>query len=216
MRVSDIAIYGAGGYGREVACLINRINSVKLTWNLIGFIDDGIETGREISHFGKTLGGINELNKYADDLAIVMAIGSPQTVKDIVNNIYNSHIYFPNLIAPDFEIADDKSFEIGKGNIIQSKCFVSCDVKVGDFNTLNGSVTLSHDNNIGSFNTFMPGVRVSGEVEIGDCNFFGVESIILQQIKIGSNVKLGAGSVLMRRPKDGQLYIGNPAKIFKY
>ena len=58
----------------------------------------------------------------------------------------------------------------------------------------------------------MPAMRISGEVNIGDCNFFGVGSIILQKIKIGNNVRLGAGSVLMRKPKDGILYMGNPAK----
>lgn len=212
----NIAIYGAGGYGREIACLLNKINKVKESWNLIGFFDDGIEIGKEISHFGKNLGGITELNQFPEELAIVLAIGSPLTVKKIVGNITNNRIYFPNIIAPDFEAVDPKTFSIGKGNIIQSKCFASCDVTIGDFNTFNGSITLSHDNVIGSYNTFMPGVRVSGEVEIGDCNLFGVESVILQQIKIGSNIKLGAGSVLMRKPKDGQLYIGNPAQIFNY
>jgi len=32
--MKDIAIYGAGGFGREVACLINKINEVNPTWNL--------------------------------------------------------------------------------------------------------------------------------------------------------------------------------------
>ena len=36
----DIAIYGAGGFGKEVACLLNRINEVNHQWNLIGFFDD--------------------------------------------------------------------------------------------------------------------------------------------------------------------------------
>ena len=42
--------------------------------------------------------------------------------------------------------------------------------------------------------------------------FFGVGSIVIQQIKIGHNIRLGAGSVLMTKPKDGFLYIGNPAR----
>jgi len=33
---------------------------------------------------------------------------------------------------------------------------------------------------------------------------------------IGNKVRVGAGSVLMRKTKDGNLYIGNPAKLFKY
>ena len=46
--------------------------------------------------------------------------------------------------------------------------------------------------------------------------FFKLDIIILQQLIIGNNIRLGAGSVLMTKPKDGNLYIGNPAKKFKY
>ena len=46
-HIKDIAIYGAGGFGREVACLIRIINeSLKEPrWNIIGFFDDGKEVG---------------------------------------------------------------------------------------------------------------------------------------------------------------------------
>lgn len=214
--MKDIAVYGAGGFGREIACLIENINQKDGKWNFIGFFDDGKKLGAMVSHFGPVLGGLSELNEYNSNIDIVMAIGNPQTVKKIVGNLSNKNISFPNIVAPDFEQVDPRTFKMGKGNIIQSHCFASCDVEIGDFNTFNGSITLSHDNKVGSFNSFMPGVRISGEVEIGNGNFFGVGSIILQQIKIGDNVKLGAGSVLMRKPKSGNLYIGNPAKIFKF
>ena len=36
-----IAIYGAGGLGREIACVLKKINMVTPTWNLLGFFDDG-------------------------------------------------------------------------------------------------------------------------------------------------------------------------------
>ena len=42
--MKDIAIYGAGGFGREVACLLRRINEQAPKWNLIGFFDDDITT----------------------------------------------------------------------------------------------------------------------------------------------------------------------------
>ena len=38
--MNDIAIYGAGGFGCEVACLIKRINEKEPTWNFIGFFYD--------------------------------------------------------------------------------------------------------------------------------------------------------------------------------
>ena len=53
--MKDIAIFGAGGFGREVACLIRIINesASEPKWNLIGFFDDNPELkGKMISHFG--------------------------------------------------------------------------------------------------------------------------------------------------------------------
>lgn len=35
--MKDIAIYGAGGFGREVASLIKRINRIENQWNFVGF-----------------------------------------------------------------------------------------------------------------------------------------------------------------------------------
>lgn len=215
--MKDIAIFGAGGFGKEIACLIKRINDAQQepVWNLIGFFDDGVEEGKMISHYGKCLGGIDVLNAWGKDLAVTIAIGSPTTVKKIVEKISNDRISFPNLIAPDVIVIDPETFQIGKGNIVKDHSSFSCDVAIGDFNVFNGSDFFGHDAKVGNFNCFMPSIRVSGEVKIGECNFFGVGSIILQQIKIGNNIRLGAGAVLMTKPKDGTLYIGNPAKKFK-
>ena len=211
--MKDIAIYGAGGFGREVACLINRINKIELAWNLIGFFDDRLDLkGKMISHFGPCLGGIEVLNSYQKELAVVIAIGNSDIVKRLVGKITNDRVSFPNLIDVSFYKVDPETFSIGKGNIIQGPGSATCDVTIGDFNVLNGSVVIGHDVKIGSYNTLMPAVRISGEVSIGECNFLGVGSIVLQQIKIGNNVRLGAGSVLMTKPKDGNLYLGVPAR----
>ena len=213
--MKDIAIYGAGGFGREIACLIRIINESEkeIKWNLIGFFDDDPALkGQKISHYGICLGGIKELNEYQGELALTISIGSPLVMREIAQKITNHNVYFPNIIHPDFVIKDPETFTIGKGNIIQDGCSASCNVIIGDFNVFNGGVVFGHDDKVGSFNSFMPAIRVSGEVTIGDANFFGVGSIILQQIKIGNEIRLGAGSVLMSKPKDGKLYVGNPAR----
>ena len=54
--MKDIAIFGAGGLGKEVACLVNKINEQEPTWNMIGFFDDNPDLkGKIISHFGPFL-----------------------------------------------------------------------------------------------------------------------------------------------------------------
>ena len=215
--MKDIAIYGAGGFGKEIACLVNLINRNKSTWNIIGFFDDNdLLKGQMISHYGKCIGNIDDLNAYDRELYVIIAIGNPKVTRLIVGKITNPLIKFPNIIHPNVKCADEKTFNIGMGNIIQGGCFFSCDVTIGNFNILNGCVFLGHDDNVGSYNVFMPRVDVSGSVKIGDGNFFGVNSVVLQQLKIGDNIRLGAGSVLMFKPKDGELYIGNPAKRMKF
>ena len=214
--MKDIAIFGAGGFGREVASIIVAANKITPKWNIIGFFDDGVDKDLQISHDGKVLGGMEILNNWEKPLDIAIAIGTPSTLKNVVERITNPNVSFPNVIHPDFLLNDPETFTIGKGNIINRGCSCSCDVTIGNFNVVNSNIGFGHDDKVGNYNVFMPSVGISGEVTFGDCNLIGVGAIILQQIKIGSNVRLGAGAVLMTKPKDDNTYIGNPAKIFKY
>lgn len=215
--MKDIAIYGAGGFGKEIACLINnKINEISPTWNIIGFFDDGIIKGEKISHLGQVLGNIDDLNALGKPVSVVFAIGSPNIIKSLVTKITNTNVDYPNIIHPNFELADPESTQIGKGNVIARGVTFSCNVTIGDFNQFNSISALGHDVIVGSYNVFMPLVRVSGEAKIGDFNFFGIGAIILQQIKIGNNTRIGAGSVVMTKTKDGFLYMGNPAHRMKF
>lgn len=208
--MKDIAIFGAGGCGREVACIIELINQEKRVWNFIGFFDDGITKG-STNEYGVILGGTEELNRWDKELAIVIAIALPDVLKKVVEQITNPAICFPSLISPDVLMLDKHSVLMGKGNVIHVRCIVSCHVSIGDFNLFNGFTTIGHDTVIGSYNVLMPAVKISGGVKMGDANFMGVGAIVLQHIKIGQGVRIGAGSVLMRKPLDNMLYVGNPA-----
>lgn len=214
--MKDIAIYGAGGFGKEVASMIlNKINAIEPIWNIVGFFDDGVEAGTEISHFGKCLGGLDVVNRWEKPLSIAFAIGNAAILKKLVSSIDNPNIDYPNLIHPSCDFADLESLKMGRGNVIMKNVTFSCDVTIGDFNQFNSLSALAHDVKVGSFNIFMPLTRVSGETVIGDSNFFGINSIILQQIKIGNETRIGANSVLMTKTKDGSLYMGNPAMRVK-
>ena len=48
--MKNIVIIGAGGVGRETALIIQQINELELTWNLIGFIDDNNLHGLHVTH----------------------------------------------------------------------------------------------------------------------------------------------------------------------
>ena len=60
--MKDLIIIGASGFGREVAWLVERINKINPTWNLLGFLDDNEKIqGKEINGYkvlGKTTEGV--------------------------------------------------------------------------------------------------------------------------------------------------------------
>lgn len=211
--MKDIAIFGAGGFGREIACLINRINEKQEgTWNLIGFFDDDENLKDAWNEYGKVLGGIETLNQWDKPLNLVIAIGNPAILEMLVGKIHNPNISFPNLIDPNVEFMDREHVEMGKGNVICMRSTISTNVKFGNFNLLNVAVGVGHDATLGDFNVVMPNVNISGGVTIGDANLFGVKSTVLQYLKVGDRVKIGASALLMRNAKSDNLYFGIPAE----
>jgi sugar O-acyltransferase (sialic acid O-acetyltransferase NeuD family) len=211
--MKDIAIYGAGGYGQEVACLIRQINEIKPEWNLIGFFDDGKQV--EDNRYGKVLGDLKKLNEWGRPLSIVFAIATPSDREYLASKITNTLVEFPNIIAPNVNIFDKEAFTIGRGNLISFGCRLSYDVSIGNFNLLNGAVSIGHNVYMGDFNVLQPSVRILGKCKVGNSNFFGVHSIVLQGVNIGNNTRLGVLSVAIRNTKDDSLYFGNPAKVVK-
>ena len=214
MGIKDIAIFGAGGFGREVACLINSINGKEPLWRFVGFFDDNETLWGSENHYGRIIGGIGALNEWVTPLHLVIAIGSPDILRSVAERISNPNVFFPNLIDPSVVFLDPDTLSIGKGNIITANSFVSCQVEIGDFNILNGYVCVGHDVKIGNHNVLMPSCHVSGGVVIGNSNFLGLQSSVLQNVTIGNNTRIGAGSVVIRKTKDGYLYLGNPARRF--
>lgn len=148
--------------------------------------------------------------------SVILCFGNPSTLAKIATKITNPLIEFPNIIDPDFVVNDPDTFSIGKGNIITSGCGVTTNITIGNFNLLNGVISFGHDVSVGDYNCFMPRAIISGEVTIGNENLFGSNCFVKQQVQIGDNVTLSPLSVLLSKPKNGMLYIGNPAKIFKF
>ena len=170
--MKDIIIYGFGGFGHEVACVINQINAVEPIWNMVGFIDDGVAVGTEC-RYGKVFGGLDVLNDWNTSVSVVIAVGSPKYLELLPSLINNPLVDYPNIIAPNVFYFDKETVKMGKGNIITFNSRFSCNIRMGDFNVLDGGISLGHDVVIGSNNMMFPEVRVSGQTTIGNKNYFG-------------------------------------------
>lgn len=210
-----IAVFGAGGMGREVACLIQEINAAGTAepWQFVGFYDDN-PTLKSVPQ-GAILGNLEALNAVVEPLAVVLALGTPKALRAVREHLTNPLLSFPNLISPRAHFIERESVKMGCGNVIQPGIEISFEVNLGDFNICNVSMTLGHEAKIGSYNVFLMGTRLAGNVEIGNNNLFGTNSFVHQGVKIGDNVTIGACSAVLHSTQNNATYLGVPAKILK-
>lgn len=212
--MKDIAIFGVGGFGREVLALIKDINKVSPTWNIVGFFDDGYEKGVMVNGF-PNLGKTDDLNKWDKPISLAVSIGSPVIKKKILNKITNPLVNYPTLIHPSVWIGDREFVEIGKGCIICAGVMITTNVQIKDFVILNLQCTVGHDVVINDYAAFMPSVNISGEVIIGKGVYVGTGAKIINQLEIGDYTIVGAGAVVAKTLPAKCTAVGVPAKPIK-
>lgn len=213
--MKDIVIAGAGGFGREVKFIIDRINKVQSTFNLLGFYDDNTDLPDTINGI-PLLGTTEDLLNYNKPINVVLGIGVPNIKKAIVNKLSKSDfITFPTLIDPNAIIGDD-NIQIKEGTIICAGVVVTCDIQIEKFVTLNLSCTVGHDTIIKDFSSFMPSVNISGEVLIEESVYVGTGAKIINQLEIGAETIVGAGAVVAKSLPEKCTAVGIPAKPIKF
>lgn len=206
--MKNVAIYGAGGLGREIALHVKQTSRA-----VIGFFDDGKKENTTVDGLS-VLGGLHELNAYHEPLDVVVAIADPGIRASIVLSIKNSRINFPSSIHPK-ALFDNTFNRIGAGCVITANCIFTTGITLGDFVIVNLASTIGHDAAIGNYAALMPGCHISGNVTIGERAFIGTGAVILQGINIGANAIVGAGAVVTKDVAAGITVVGVPAKTLK-
>lgn len=207
--MKNIAIYGAGGFGRETALLIQQINKQDMQWNLLGFFDDGLPKGSRVDGL-VILGGMKEALQYTG--AITIAVADPSTREKISGNLLkNPKLEFPSLIHPHAQLGSEEFNTIGRGCIITAGVIMTTHITLGDFCIINLSATVGHDVILGAFTTIMPGCSISGNVNIGQRVLLGTGARMLQNINIGDHATIGAGAVVTKHCPPNETWVGVPA-----
>ena len=210
--MKDLYIIGAGGFGREVAWLVERINNVEPTWKLKGFIDDNENLWGTNEGDYPVLGGCDYL-KTLGDVYAVCAVGAAKVRKVITEKFKESSVKFATVIDPSVLISE--KVEIGKGTIICAGTIITVDIKIGNHVILNLDCTVGHDDILEDFVTVYPSVNISGNVKVGECSELGTGTQIIQGKSIVPNTIIGAGAVVIKDCVESGTYVGSPAKKIK-
>jgi len=209
-----IAIFGASGFGRELADICIEIGYTDIVF-LVKDDPEIINLNNTVYQDNKK--NIEDLNNMGYSFAI--GIGDPK-IRKLIFEKYPS-LHFPNIIHPSVTFGKDQknALEKSKGILITAGCRLTNNIVIGNFVLINLNTTIGHDCIIEDFVSIMPNVTICGNVHIKNSAYIGCSSSIVQgtlekKIMIGKNSTVGMGSIVLRSVKDQITVFGNPAREY--
>ncbi|WP_049690264.1 acetyltransferase [Anaerococcus jeddahensis] len=205
-----LILVGASGFGREVAWLVERINSEKQSWEILGFLDDNQKLVNEKINGYRVLGQIKDAVNYKDEY-FVCCIGSSMIRKKIIDELVHSNpeIKFAKLVDPDVIMSN--YVNIGEGSIICAGTILTVNIDIGNHVIINLDCTIGHDAILNDYVTLYPSVNISGQTVVKKCTEIGTGSQVIQGKNIGQNSIIGAGSVVINDLESNVTAVGVPS-----
>ena len=214
MIKTKIAIYGAGGFCREVAWMAEEYAKPKHGYIIAAFIDDNMD------NHSKTINEIPiiplvQLRERFPGAKITVALGNPKTRENIVSKCRSHGFQFACLVHENVEMS--KWVEVGDGAVICGANTITTNIRLGEHTQINLGCTIGHDVLIGDYVTLSPGVHVSGWVHIGKRVFVGTGAVFVngtedKPLVIGDDAIIGAAACVTKDVEPGSVVVGVPAK----
>jgi sugar O-acyltransferase (sialic acid O-acetyltransferase NeuD family) len=207
---ADVVVFGAGGFGREVAWLAEACGRTVRC-----FVEDGASAERPVM--------VNDLPVLPLDLArarfpeaeLTVAVGAPAGREALAARALATGARLATLIHPRVERS--RWLTIGSGVVICAGCILTTNITLGDGVQMNLDCTVGHDAVLEDYVTLAPGVHVSGRVRIARGAYVGTGATIINgradaPLTIGAGAPIGAGACVTRDIPAGVTAVGVPAR----
>lgn len=219
------AVYGAGGFAREIAPLLRRIwlsGDAMLPDTMEGaadivFVDDSPDRKQVVNGYGVIR--FDELcSSEHHSRKVVIGIGSGEVRAKLEAKCAQAGLAIYTAIAPSAIILDE--VELGPGSVICDQVILTSNIKVGRSFQANLNSYVGHDCVIGDYVTFAPRVNCNGNVHIGNNVYVGTNASIIQgtsddPLTIGEGAIIGMGAVVTKPVPPKTLVAGNPARAIR-
>lgn len=211
----EVVIYGAGGFGREVAWLVSQCNiQEKPTYDIKCFIDDNQ------ANYNRAINGIPVFSLDAaynlyPGAFVLGGVGGPKVRRFLMEKAAKRGFRFESVIHPRIERSE--WIEIGEGVLICAGNILTTNIVLADHVQINLDCTIGHDVTIGEYGTLAPGVHISGCVRIGKGAYIGTGAVVINgtpdnPLTIGDDAVIGAGACVTKSVPAGITVVGVPAK----
>lgn len=205
-------IYCAGGFGKEIMDLAERINLFEKKWDTISFIDD---IRLESQTYGKFLFNFEQVlsENSLDSFEVSISNGEPYVRKMLYEKLKANNIAVATLI--DKSAIVSRTATLDEGVIIPAYCFVSSSAEIKHNVALDTGTLVGHDTTIFENCSISSAVNIAGNCTIYANTYIGMGSQVKQGVTIGSGTIIGMGSVVYNNIPDGVIALGNPARTVK-
>ena len=209
MTTKQVAIYGGGGFGREVAWLAQECGL-----EVACFIeDDEAKRGRPLNEI--PVMSLAEARRVFPGAGVASGVGDPMTREILVKKAAEVGFRFATLIHPRVERS--RWHAIGEGTVICAGSILTTNIVLGRHVQINLDCTIGHDVVMGDFATLAPGVHVSGCVRLGRRAYVGTGAVFVNgtqdaPLVIGDDAVVGAGAAVTKSVPPGVTVVGVPAR----
>lgn len=207
-----LLLLGAGGFARETAEVVAALETVRPTWNLLGFCDDDpLLHGRRLEGV-EVLGGM-ELAAAHPDAALAVCSGSPGNYFSrprIVARLGLPAARYATLVHPAASVA--RSATLGPGTVVLAGAVLTAAVTVGAHVAVMPQVVLTHDTRVGDHATLAGGVQLAGGAEVAEGAYLGAGVLVREGRRVGRWSLVGMGSLVTHDVPDLEVWYGSPAR----
>jgi sugar O-acyltransferase (sialic acid O-acetyltransferase NeuD family) len=209
-RPIPLVIVGAGGFGRELLDLVQEINRLAPTFDLLGFLDDDESRGPIVLKRSglAVLGPVGQLKVL--DAQYLIGIGGTEPRRRIDALVTSHGRRAATVVHPAATVG--ARVVLGPGAVVAAGARLTTDIRVGRHSQVHTNATIGHDTEVGDYVTVLPGAIISGNVCLDAEVTIGAGSVVLQGLTIGSRSTVGAGAVVVRDLATDEVVVGVPAR----
>lgn len=212
--MQKIVIIGGSHAFWEISELINDINRIKPSFEIIAVLDDSPLLQNKTYGTLTVKGPIEKAKEYSDDVKFVFAIGSHRTRlirHSILERLGIPDERFVTLIHPSAKIFS--SANIKYGCIVHYGSVIFNHTIVEPFSIISANCVIAVANHIGRGSMFGSSITTTTGVKTGSYSFVGSGSLLGENVEIGPGAQIGMGSVILKNIPAGAFVLGNPPRL---
>jgi sugar O-acyltransferase (sialic acid O-acetyltransferase NeuD family) len=209
-----LLIYGAAGFGCELAAWAERARWGDRPVHVLGLIDD-LTSNRVVN--GRQVWRLDDAARLHEGAFVVAGVGRPALRERLIARAEAAGLKpAPPLIHPSVDY-DHDHVTIGDGSVICPGTTLTTNIEIGRHVQINLHCTVAHDVELGDFVTLSPGCHISGRVKMGRSVFVGTGVVTVngepgRPLVIGEGAVLGAGAVVLKDVPPSVTVFGVPAR----